>query len=177
MTNHQLQLTSIGIAGLWSVQASRDTTLDDFTAALVADANKNASLALGEGLYLLRAWPHQAYLLTATAGLPAAAIPFETLTTDIADAFCAFSLEGESAFGFIADYLSTDIHESDSGSHCLRCRLGHYTALLWWQDRRCLHLLIDRSLAQSFEDYIGHLLKRRSHGQPEFNIQPARVTE
>ena len=176
MTDLPFEITAVDVVGLWSVQASRDHSLDDFTDALFTDADKNASLASGDGRSLLRAWPHQVYLLTDEAHLPIATAPFAAQMTDIADAFCAFDFDDEAAFDFIADYLSADIRQIGSGHHCLRCRLGHYTVLLWWQNRERLHCLVERSLAQSFENYVRHLMTRRSIDRTEFNRQPARVT-
>ena len=171
MTEPPFRLTAVDIAGLWSIQAGREQSLDDVARALFADADPHTSLALDEGRYLLRAWPHQAYLLTAEAGLPTAAKPCETLITDIADAYCAFNLEGAAAFDFIADYLSADIRDTAPGPQCLRCRLGHYNLLLWWQKRERLQILVERSLAHSFEGYIAQLALRRTDDQDEINRQ------
>ena len=161
MTDAQPVLTAIDLDGLWSAQPDREHGLDAIAAALFDATDHRGKLLGGDGCHLLRAWPHQAYLLTQTPTLPARAEPFSALFTDISDAFRAFRLEGDATIDFLGDYLSADIRREPPTNHCLRCRFGHYAVLLWWQRRERVQLLVERSLAQSFEDDIERLMVRR----------------
>ena len=165
-TDNEIELTALDLTAMWSIQPGRGISLDDFTAAVFSEQMPgDGRLLTNNGLQLLRPWPHQAYLIADQPALPSTAQPFVTLVTDIADAFCAFRLDGEAAGDFLADYLSADITAAAPKNDCLRCRLGHYTVLLWWQDRVRLQLLVERSLAQSFTEYIKRLLARRQREQ------------
>lgn len=159
-----IEFTALEIASLWVVQPSRETTIGDFAGAVFGDDTGHGRLLIGTGQRLLRPWPHQAYLHGDQASLPAAAGPFAALLTDIADAYCAFRLDGNAAFDFAGLYLSAELAAIHTDHGCLRCRLGHYTVILWWQDRNGLQLLLERSLARSFADYLGLLMTRHRPG-------------
>jgi sarcosine oxidase gamma subunit len=159
-TKVDLDFESIEIAALWSIQGNRESSLSEFEAALFGTSIEIGATVQNETLRLLRLWPHQAYLLATDQSLPASIRKHDTLMTDISDAYCRFRLGGEHAFEFIANYLSTDLLKVDAHSACLRCRLGHYVVLLWWDDRHQLQLLLERSVAQSFADYIETLKAR-----------------
>ena len=155
-----LSLERVEIAALWSVQGNRETSLHDFENTLFGKDANIGSLLRSEPLSLLRLWPHQAYLLSDQQQIPADLQQFASVMTDIADGHCAFRPGGEQAFDFIAAYLSADLATMPAGPACLRCRLGHYVVILWWDDRRELQLLVERSCAQSFADYIDMLMAR-----------------
>jgi sarcosine oxidase gamma subunit len=150
----------VEITALWSIQGSRETSLPNFEAALFDASAGIGSMLHSAALRWLRLWPHQAYLLADSQPVPVGVHEFESLMTDISDGYCEFRLSGELAFDFIANYLTADLAKSDPGSACLRCRLGHYVVILWWEDRHQLQLLIERSYAQSFADYIESLMAR-----------------
>jgi len=40
--------------------------------------------------------------------------------------------------------------------------LGHYPVVIWWDDEAELSLLVERSLSQSFQDYLSVLAQRGS---------------
>jgi sarcosine oxidase gamma subunit len=159
-TQTDLIFEPVEIAALWSIQGSRESSLSNFETALFDASAGIGNMLHSVSLRLLRLWPHQAYLLADNQPLPASVPEFESLMTDISDGYFEFRLSGEQAFSFIANYLSADLAKSDLGSACLRCRLGHYVVILWWEDRHQLQLLIERSYAQSFADYIESLMAR-----------------
>jgi sarcosine oxidase gamma subunit len=159
-TQTDLIFEPVEIAALWSIQGNRESSLSNFETALFDASAGIGSMLHSPALRWLRLWPHQAYLLADNQPVPASVPEFESLMTDISDGYCEFRLSGEQAFDFLANYLTADLAKSDSGSACLRCRLGHYVVILWWEDRHQLQLLIERSYAQSFADYIESLMAR-----------------
>jgi sarcosine oxidase gamma subunit len=159
-TTADLILESIEIAALWSIQGNHESSLVDFETALFGTSIEVGDTLHNESLHLLRLWPHQSYLLATDQPLPPSVLDYDALMTDISDSFCEFRLGGEHAFDFLANYLSADLLEVEAESACLRCRLSHYTVILWWDDRRQLQLLLERSFAQSFGDYIETLIAR-----------------
>jgi sarcosine oxidase gamma subunit len=159
-TTVDLNFESIEIVALWSIQGNHEYSLPEFETALFGTSIEIGATLQDEMLQLFRLWPHQAYLLATDQSLPAIIHDYDALMTDISDAYCRFRLSGEHAFEFLANYLSADLLSVDVDSTCLRCRLGHYVVLLWWDDRYQLQLLLERSLAQSFADYIETLMAR-----------------
>jgi hypothetical protein len=47
-----------------------------------------------------------------------------------------------------------------SEAQVVRAGLGQFETLLWWEQRDTIHMLIDRSYAQSFGDYLNNLSQR-----------------
>jgi len=156
----RLVLEPIDIAGLWSLQGNRETPLADPVGTLFATGAHPGLPLRSAGLCLLPLWPHQAYLLAEQATLPAAAGACEHLLTDIAHGYRQFRLGGAQAFDFIASYVTVNIATLRDAAACRRCRLGHYTVILWWDERQEIHLLLERSYAQSFADHIDALIAR-----------------
>jgi hypothetical protein len=156
----EIGLDSVEIAGLWSLQGNRTIPLADLVNTLFASGAQFGRPLQSEGLCLLPLWPQQAYLHSRQATPPAIPGKLESLLTDIAHGYCQFRLHGERGFDFVASYLSADIAALRDNAACRRCRLGQYTVILWWDDHRDMHLLLERSYAQSFADYIDTLIAR-----------------
>jgi sarcosine oxidase gamma subunit len=150
----------VEITGLWSLQGNRKTRLADLVSALFTTTAQFGKPLRSEKLRLLPLWPQQAYLLSAKVTLPAAARKFEPLLTDISHGYYQFRLGGEQAFDFVSNYVSVDIAALRDAAACLRCRLGQYTVILWWDDHQHIHLLLERSYAQSFTEHIDALISR-----------------
>ena len=110
---------------------------------------------------LLQLWPHKLYLLSDVSELAAEFSVFESMITDIRHGFCELSLGGKNVFDFIKLYLSTDLNATRiSESKQLRCLLGQYQIIMWWDDIEDIRLIIDRSYAQSLRNYLVHLMQR-----------------
>jgi len=114
-----------------------------------------------DNLRLIQLWPQVAYLISAEDSLPDTAYEFESLITDIGHGFCDLNLSGEGALVFLNDYSSADLDQQFVNSNrTVRTSLGHFQILLWWDEASNIHILVDRSYAQSFTDYIGHITSR-----------------
>jgi len=158
-----LALNEITDRFLWSIQAKRQDNLDAFAVAVFATAPRPGVVLQMESLRLIQLWPHKAYLLSSTPELPRAVGDFSGIMTDIGHGFCEFRLGGEHALDFLGNYCSTDLASQCGGERrSLRCLLGQYPILLWWDDIADVRLLVDRSYAQSFYDYLGNLMARWS---------------
>ena len=148
------------IAGLWSLQGNRATTLAEVVETLFATGARSGEPLQSAGLGLLPLWPHRALLQTTEATMPAQAAKFAPLLTDISHGYSQFRLGGEQAFDFIANHASVNIAALRDAPACRRCRLGQYAVILWWEDQQDIHLLLERSYAQSFADHIDALIAR-----------------
>ena len=157
--NADLTLTEIEILSLWSIQGNHQQDLAEFMMAVFADAIPACGMSSTGGLRLLKLWPHRAWLLTHRHSLPAEIAAFEGLMTDISHGVCEFRLGGEHAWAFLDSYTSVDL-AAPVGTGCRRCLLGQYPLVLWWDDIGDIRLLIERSYAQSFFDYLAQLMTR-----------------
>jgi hypothetical protein len=142
--NADLTLTEIEIIALWSIQGNYQQDLADFVMAVFSESVAACGMTSTDDLRLLKLWPQRAWLLAHRHGL------------------CEFRLGGEHAWAFLGSYTSVDL-AAPVGSGCRRCLLGQYPLVLWWDDiggARDIHLLIERSYAQSFFDYLAQLMTR-----------------
>jgi len=129
--------------------------------AVFADTLPACGMTSAGSLRLLKLWPQRAWLLAHRQSLPAEVGAFEDMMTDITHGVCEFRLGGEHAWAFLGSYTSVDLTAPvDSG--CRRCLLGQYSLVLWWDDTGDIRLLIERSYAQSFYDYLAQLMARWS---------------
>ena len=148
---------------LWSVQADHQGSLTTFTEALFAAAPRSGEVLKMDSLRLLHLWPHKAWLLSSNAQLPHAVDDFSGILTDIGHGFCEFRLRGEQALDFLGSYSSANPADQSGGARrSLRCLLGQYPVVLWWEDNADIRLLVERSYAQSFYNYLASLMARWS---------------
>jgi heterotetrameric sarcosine oxidase gamma subunit len=157
--NADLILTEIEILSLWSIQGNHQQDLAEFVMAIFSESVAACGMTSAGDLRLLKLWPQRAWLLAHRHSLPAEIAAFEALMTDISHGLCEFRLGGEHAWAFLASYTSVDL-ASPVGSGCRRCLLGQYPLVLWWDNIGDIHLLIERSYAQSFFDYLAQLMTR-----------------
>ncbi len=158
-----LALCEIAERYLWSIQPGRRDNLDAFTTAVFATAPRHGEVLQIDSLRLLQLWPHKAYLLSSTPELPRAATDFSDIMTDISHGFSEFRVDGELALDFLGHYCSANLAgQCGEEIRSLRCLLGQYPILLWWDDIADIRLLTDRSYAQSFHDYLANLMARWS---------------
>jgi hypothetical protein len=157
-----LVLTEITQRYLWSVQPGRQDNLARFTETVFDTAPRPGEVLKMDSLRLLQLWPHKAYLLSSTPRLPRRLDGFSGIMTDIGHGYCEFSLGGEHALDFLGNYTSANpVDQGGGAKRSLRCLLGQYPVLLWWDDIADIRQLVERSLAQSYYDYLTSLMARR----------------
>ena len=157
--NADLTLTEVEILSLWSIQGNQQQDLAEFVIAVFSESVANCAMKTTGGLRLLKLWPKRAWLLANRHSLPVEIAAFEALMTDITHGVCEFRLGGADAWAFLASYTSADL-TAPVDTDCRRCLLGQYPLVLWWDDIRDIRLLIERSYAQSFFDYLAQLMTR-----------------
>lgn len=75
-------------------------------------------------------------------------------------------LRGVEALHFLAHYTSANLHSTElRKAQAVRCKLNQYECAIWWTNTRDIHILTDRSLAQSFCDHLRSLSLRHSAGE------------
>ncbi len=84
--------------------------------------------------------------------------------TDISHGKCLLTLQGASVLPFVGDYCSVDIFSDPTTRNKMaKTRFMEYEIVLWWTTETRLDLLVDRSYAQSFLEFVQSLLIRRYH--------------
>ena len=160
--NADLTITEIEIRSLWEIQGNHQQNLAEFVMAVFSEPVPTGSMLSADDQRLLKLWPQRAWLLSNCQSLPPEVTSYEALMTDISHGVCEFRLGGEHAWAFLDSYTSVDL-AAPMGAGCRRCLLGQYALVLWWDDSGGIgdiHLLIERSYAQSFFDYLGQLMMR-----------------
>ena len=158
-----ISLTEIEVHGLWSIQASRDHDLDSFAQAVFAETMRPGEMLGNDSLRLICLWPHKAYLQSTDTSLPEPLHDFTSMVTDISHGFCELSLTCNNPLEFLNSYTSVDL--TDAGNPTgrnLRCLLGQYQIILFWDDASDIRILVDRSYTGSFCDYLDILYRRWS---------------
>ncbi len=123
-----------------------------------------ASGTHGEAVYL-RYGPRSLYIVCgedARSGLPPD--PDEKRSgnaTDISHGKSLFRLKGKRAYQFLRDYSSLDLDdERVRNFRMAKCRIGDFQVLMWWRQPTDVCLLLDRSYAQAFVNFLRALAQR-----------------
>lgn len=163
VANSDFSIIEIKDRYLWSIQANREHSLSVITQTLFHETAQFGSMLTTDSLRLIQLWPHKAYLLAAQPSLPGGLQEFTSMVTDISHGFCELSFVGDQAFELLNSHTSADLKHAQVARTCnLRCLLGQYQIILWWDLVSDIHILIDRSYAQSFCDYLEQLRRRWS---------------
>ncbi len=113
----------------------------------------------------LRLWPNTLWV----SGTPPQG---QHSCVDISDAQTHIRLRGVEALHFLANYCTTDVHDASVRSaRVVRTQIGHYSAVLWWDSTRDIHIVLARSLAQSFCDHMRSLALRHNPANPMQNLR------
>ena len=97
--------------------------------------------------------------------------------TDVSHGFTRFRLRGVEALHFLDLYTRADLFAAQvRAASTIRTRLNHYDCTIWRANTRDIHLLVDRSLAQSFADELRALAIRHDPADP-FRIQVGRPVD
>jgi len=158
-----LPLTEVDIRGLWSIQAGRDHDLNSLAQTIFAETPRFGEMLCKDDLYWFYLWPHKVYLLSTETSPPELPAEVNSMLTDISHGLCELSLTGSNPLEFLNNYTSVDlVTAGNTTKRNLHCLLGQYRIILWWHDITEVHILVDRSYAQSFRDYLDTLFQRWS---------------
>lgn len=154
-------LTEINTRFLWSIQADNRQDLVEFTQAIFAEKAQFGNMLTRDSLRLLQLWPSKAYLLYDHPALPDPLQEFSSMLTDISHGMSELSLVSDQSLDFLNHHTSVNLQDPRiADSRSVRCLLGQYPVIIWWDQISDIRLLIDRSYAQSLRDYLNHLLQR-----------------
>ncbi|NKB63653.1 MAG: hypothetical protein GKR95_16570 [Gammaproteobacteria bacterium] len=159
----QLTITEVPGIGLWSVQPDHYSGLVMLTQKVFGTDPNPGGLLQDEENCLIQLWPNKAFLRRENAALPESTLTLMDLLTDISHGFCELKLSDIQAFDFVSVYCSADVTQPTTRTaRTIRCLLGHYPIVIWWNNTSDIRILVDRSYAQSLRDYLAHLMSRWS---------------
>ena len=92
---------------------------------------------------------------------------------DISHGHVHLQLRGVEALHFLDLYTRADLFAAPvRATKTIRTRLNHFDVVLWWTNTRDVHVLVQRSLAQSFCDHLGTLAQRHDPADPSLTPRP-----
>jgi|GEM_PF-6643385 len=109
---------------------------------------------------LLRFWPDTIW---ASGHLPNGGFR----STKIDHGLTHFRLRGVEALHLLDFYTHANLFGLEVRQNkAIRTQLNHYDCVIWWTNTRNVHLLIDRSFAQSFADHLKALVQKHDPADP-----------
>ncbi len=143
-------------------QFLRVSETDQFCRSVVRQNVSTGDMANSNDLLILRFSPFSIYLVTKQASLENINAEFRNRLTDVSHGKCMLSAAGDSVMDFLRDYCSEDPFASQSAERgMLKTRFIDYDLVIWWRSGNEANLLIDRSYALSFVDFLHSLFMRR----------------
>lgn len=92
---------------------------------------------------------------------------------DVSHGLTHLRLRGVEALHFLAHYTTADLHSSRLRlTRAVRTRLNHFDCAIWWSNTRDVHIVTDRSLAQSFCDHLRTLAQRHTGAETFQTVRP-----
>ena len=119
-----------------------------------------------ESTLSLRFWPH---MIWHSGAVPDGAWQ----KTDISHGLIHLQLRGVEALHFLAHYTTADVQSVPlRQARAVRTKLNHYDCAIWWANTRDVHLMTDRSLAQSLCDHLRTLARRHNGAETLQTVRP-----
>jgi len=153
-------------SGVWMINTGSIDSWLQVSGCLIGATPDIGKMVEADHLRLVRHGPATGYLLFDVKNTPALPSGWEGTVTDISHGQCELNLKGQNALLFLADYISVDLgSDLFRKSRIVRARIGNFKILLWWSRASDAHILVDRSFAQAFYDYLCALAARWSINQ------------
>jgi sarcosine oxidase gamma subunit len=146
---------------IWSVQSNHLHSLEDYFLGTFNAEPQIGRMFFSDEWRLIQISPNRAFLISEQSTPLQSTTNYKTMLTDVSHGYCELCLSGEFSFDFVGLYISVDLNKAlIRGKDNLRCRFGQYSCLLYWDNSDQVRVLIERSYARSFRNYLDHLLKR-----------------
>lgn len=150
-------IESIGLS-IYFIQQNAQFDLKAFSQSVFSQDIAMGKMLIKDKLRLIQLSPKNAYLFSEE---PQESGIFSSMICDISHGYCHLKLSGsKQALEFINSYTPADLNNSNTAkSKTAKTLLGHFNVILWWDSHEKIKLVIDRSYAQSFADYLSSLFK------------------
>jgi hypothetical protein len=155
-----LSCTENTATNIYLVQSNYRYNIDEVAAVIMGQHIALGHMITGRDMRMLQLMPNRAFLLFESS-LPDSVFEFRTQLTDIGHGMTELCISGDMPLEFLNAYCSVDIKRSSIRQvKTVSTRLGHYSVFLWWDNESEIHILLERSYARSFRDYLAALAMR-----------------
>lgn len=147
---------------VFEVQFRTMEELDQFCHSIMQRNVGTGEMAIADNILLLRFSPFSTYIVWRQQKLENFKTEHQDHLTDITHGKCALVVQGDSVLDFLGDYCSTDIlsvHDRNFGM--IKTRFIDYELAIWWDSKDRINLMVDRSYALSFVEFLHSLFTRR----------------
>lgn len=145
---------------IWSVQSNQQHDVSEFCHSIVGNELGVGETSGNELLRVLRHWPKKVYVITDRSQLLQIEPKYADMITDVSDAYCKMTLTGESALQFLDQSSPLEFMQNSRFKKTAKTLCGQYPIIVWWDDNSEIKLLIERSLSESYRDYLSVLADR-----------------
>lgn len=119
-------------------------------------------VAVADTMLLLRYSPISTYMVSEELKLEDLNSAHREHFTDVSHGKCVLYAHGDAILNLFADYCSTDLFSGKNDEfRMVKTQFIDYELTIWWNSNDEINLLIDRSYAQSFVDFLHFLFYRR----------------
>ena len=143
-----------------SIQSNREHDVSEFCHSLFGIELGFGEMLGNNQLRAIRHWPHKVYVISEDSQIPQIESAYAGLITDISDAYCKLTLSGKTALLFLGQSCPLEFRSNVHLKKTVKTLCGKYPIIVWWDSDVELKLLIERSLSQSFRDYLTLLADR-----------------
>ncbi len=147
---------------VFEVQFGTMEELDQFCHSVIQRIVGTGEMAVADNMLLLRFSPFSTYVVWRHQKLENSETEHQDHLTDITHGKCVLTVQGDSVLKFFADYCSTDLlsaHDRNFGM--IKTRFIDHELTIWWDSNDQINVMIDRSYALSFVDFLYSLFTRR----------------
>ncbi len=137
--------------------------LDEFCQSILPKTMEVGGVVILDDTAYLRFSPYAIYVVSDRMMLDDFAKEYQNNFTDLSHGKCMLIIRGNGVFDIFLDYSAADLmNYSGAGQSMVKTRFIDYEVVLWWAANDQIQLLIDRSYAQSFVDFLSSLIVRQN---------------
>jgi len=145
---------------IWSVQSNREHDVSEFCHSILGIELGVGEMSGNDLLRILRHWPNKVFAITECSQFPQIESKYTDMITDVSDAYRKLTLTGETALQFLDQSSPLDFMQNSGLKKTVKTLCGQYPIIVWWDDISEIKLLIERSLSESYQDYLSVLANR-----------------
>ncbi len=157
-----ISLDSMESIEIWSVQSNREHDVSEFCHFILGIELGVGEMSGDNLLRVLRHWPKKVFAITECSQFPETEPKYADLITDVSDAFRKMTLTGETALQFLHQSSPLEFMQNSGLKRTVKTLCGQYPIIAWWEDTSEVNILIERSLSESYGDYLSVLADRFS---------------
>jgi heterotetrameric sarcosine oxidase gamma subunit len=153
-----LSLIDLPRPQIWLVQANRLKGISEISQMICGQIVAQGGMVVNNESKLLQLWPNKLLLLIEEIESEHLA-QLKSNLTDVSHGYNFLQLQGDSSLEFINAHVPVDLESGPFLTHRVaRSQFESYSVIFWWDKPDTVQLLIDRSYAESFREYLESLI-------------------